>query len=251
MKKVSIKVTHRVTDRRSIISRFATKGYFFSSPLMQISLIIAAVMIVASCSDIKRKPGRVYMPDMAYSRAYETYSITEEEKQALEKQGIHFSNTPVAGTIKRGELFPFLLAKDKDGDTTDYAASKLVKSPLHALDTPQLVEAERLYLVNCGICHGPKLDGNGPLYKGGDGPFPAKPATLVGDAKYESMPEGQMFYSVTYGKNKMGSYASQLNTHQRWMVIAYIKSKQGAGKSATGASAGSAAVGTDSTAAKK
>jgi mono/diheme cytochrome c family protein len=216
-----------------------------------LSLIIAAVMIVASCSDIKRKPGRTYMPDMAYSRAYETYSVTEEEKQALEKQGIHYSNTPVAGTIKRGELFPFLLAKDKDGDTTNYVAAKAVKSPLPAMDTAQLVEAERLYLVNCGICHGQKLDGNGPLYKGGDGPFPAKPATLVGDAKYESMPEGQMFYSVTYGKNKMGSYASQLNTHQRWMVITYIKSKQGAAKSATGTSAGSAATGTDSTAAKK
>src|SRR5258708_438979 len=213
-----------------------------------LSCIIAAVMIIASCSDIKRTPGRVYMPDMAYSRAYETYSVTEEEKQLLEKKGIHFSNAPVAGTIKRGELFPFLLTKDKDGDTTNYAASKQVKNPLTTMDT---VEAERLYLVNCGICHGQKLDGNGPLYKGGDGPFPAKPATLVGDAKYESMPEGQMFYSVTYGKNKMGSYASQLNTHQRWMVIAYIKSKQGAGKSATGASAGSAAVGTDSTAAKK
>ena len=35
-----------------------------------------------------------------------------------------------------------------------------------------------------------------------------------------------MYYSVTYGKNKMGSYASQLDTQQRWMVIAYIKSKQ-------------------------
>ncbi|HTI11677.1 MAG TPA: cytochrome c [Puia sp.] len=216
-----------------------------------LSLIIAAVIVVASCSDVKRKPGRVYMPDMAYSRAYETYSMTEEEKQALEKQGIHFSNVPVAGTIKRGELFPFLLTKDKDGDTTDYAASRQVKNPLPELDKVQMVEAERLYLVNCGICHGQKLDGNGPLYKGGDGPFPAKPATLVGDAKYESMPEGQMFYSVTYGKNKMGSYASQLNTQQRWMVIAYIKSKQGAAKSATGASAGSAATGADSVAAKK
>ena len=96
-----------------------------------------------------------------------------------------------------------------------------------------MVEAERLYLVNCAICHGPKLDGNGPLYKGGDGPFPAKPATLVGDVKYENMPEGQMYYSVTYGKNKMGSYASQLDTRQRWMVIAYIKSKQAASKLAT------------------
>ncbi|MBK7291963.1 MAG: hypothetical protein IPI78_17960 [Chitinophagaceae bacterium] len=36
-----------------------------------------------------------------------------------------------------------------------------------------------------------------------------------------------MFHSVTYGKNLMGSYASQLNTLQRWEVIAYIKMKQG------------------------
>jgi mono/diheme cytochrome c family protein len=205
-----------------------------------LSLILTGALVVAGCSsDIKREPGRVYMPDMAYSRAYETYSVTEAQKDSLlSKYGIHFSNTPVPGTIKRGELFPFLLTKDKDGDTTNYIAARQVKSPLNSMDT---VEAERLYLVNCGICHGPKLDGNGPLYKGGEGPFVAAPAMLVGKAQYESMPEGQMFYSVTYGKNKMGSYASQLNTKQRWMVIAYIKSKQAAGRK------GGAAAGSDST----
>jgi mono/diheme cytochrome c family protein len=196
---------------------------------------------LASCKDeVRREPGRTYMPDMAYSRAYETYSVTPEQREALLKQGIHFSNIPVAGTLKRGALIPFDIPKDKEGDTTNYVASKLVKNPLTAADLnePTMVEAERLYLVNCGICHGMKLDGNGPLYKGGDGPFPAKPATLVGDKKYEAMPEGQMYYSVTYGKNKMGSYASQLDTRQRWMVIAYIKSKQ-------------QPAGTDSTANKK
>jgi mono/diheme cytochrome c family protein len=193
-------------------------------------LALIAVILAGSigCDDVKRTPGRVYMPDMAYSRAYETYSVTPEEKEALLKKGIHFSNTPVPGTIKRGELFPFLITKDKEGDTSNYVASKQVLNPVPALTAPQMIEAQRLYLVNCGICHGPKLDGNGPLYRGGDGPYPAKPATLVGDAKYESMPEGQMYYSVTYGKNKMGSYASQLDTKQRWMVIHYIKSKQAA-----------------------
>ena len=213
-----------------------------------LSCIIVAVTFAVSCSsDVQRTPGRVYMPDMAYSRAVETYSVTEEQKAEWLKKGIHFSNTPVPGTIKRGELFPFLLTKDKDGDSTNYAASKQVKNPLTSMDT---VEAERLYLVNCGICHGPKLDGNGPLYKGGDGPFPAKPATLVGDKKYESMPEGQMFYSVTYGKNKMGSYASQINTKQRWMVIAYIKSKQSGGTSGGAAGGSATAAASDSTAKK-
>jgi hypothetical protein len=55
---------------------------------------------------------------------------------------------------------------------------------------------------------------------------------LVGDAKYEAMPDGQMFYSLTYGKNLMGSYASQLTAKQRWEVITYIKIKQGKVKSA-------------------
>jgi mono/diheme cytochrome c family protein len=188
-----------------------------------------SIALLASCSDEPRRdPGRIYMPDMTYSRAYETYSVTPEQKEALLKKGIHYSNTPVPGTLKRGTLIPFDIAKDAAGDTANYVASKAVKNPLSGLDETTMTEANRLYLVNCGICHGTKLDGNGPLYRGGDGPFPAKPATLVGDAKYEAMPEGQMYYSVTYGKNKMGSYASQLDTRQRWMVIAYVKSKQAA-----------------------
>ncbi|HEY2348964.1 MAG TPA: c-type cytochrome [Puia sp.] len=188
-----------------------------------------SLWMLSSCSDeVRRDPGRVYMPDMAYSRAYETYSVTPEQREALLKKGIHFSNRPVAGTLKRGALIPFDIPMDAAGDTANYVASKSVKNPLSGLDEATMTEASRLYLVNCGICHGTKLDGNGPLYRGGDGPFPAKPATLVGDAKYESMPEGQMYYSVTYGKNKMGSYASQLDTRQRWMVISYIKSKQSA-----------------------
>lgn len=151
---------------------------------------------------------------------------------------------PVAGTVARGEDMPFLLAMDAPGDSTNYVASKQIQSPIKSLDSVAMKEAERLYLINCGICHGAKLDGNGPLYNGGNGPFAAKPATLVGDAKYEQMPEGQMFYSVTYGKNLMGSYASQLTRVQRWEVIAYIKSKQGK----TSAAAAPAAA--DSSAAK-
>ncbi len=210
-----------------------------------ISLIVISGMIIVSCSDVRRSPGRVYMPDMAYSRAYEAYSVSSEQNEALLKKGIQYSNLPVPGTIKRGELLPFPIPKDKDGDSTNYVASKQIKSPITSLDDVQLAEAERLYLINCGICHGPKLDGNGPLYRGGEGPFPAAPKNFIGDAGMNAMPEGQMFYSATYGKNKMGSYASQLDTRQRWMVIYYIKSKQAAAKAGAAGSASS-----DSTAKK-
>src|SRR5690606_32819839 len=153
-----------------------------------------------------RSPGHVYMPDMAYSRAYETYAPHDN----LTDSGINYTTMPVAGTIKRGELLPFPIQHDAPGDTVNYAASKKIQNPLPPLDTTEMEEAARLCLINCRICQGARLDGNGPLYKDGSGPYPAKPATLVGDAHYENMPDGQMFYSVTYGKNMMGSYASQL-----------------------------------------
>jgi mono/diheme cytochrome c family protein len=197
----------------------------YATQMKKLPIILSLVLAVAawSCSDIRRKPGRVYMPDMAYSRAYETYASTAN----LDSEGIHYDKKPVDGTIKRGELFPFPLAKDKTGDSTNYVAARAIPNPLDILDSVKLKEAERLYLVNCGICHGMKLDGNGPLYNGGNGPYAAAPKNLVGDAVVKVMPDGQMFYSITYGKGQMGAYGPQLSTTQRWMVVHYIKSKQG------------------------
>jgi len=212
---------------------------------MKISAVIVLGFIILQGCGGKEDPGRTYMPDMQYSRAYETYA----DHDTLKAQGINYTAIPVKGTIKRGVSVPFALAKDKDGDSTNYVASKQVVNPMTALDADQLKEAERLYLVNCGICHGPKLDGNGPLYNDGKGPFAAAPKNLV----TLDMPDGQMFYSITYGKNLMGSYASQLSTEQRWMVIDYIKSKKtpAAGTTATAATTTTTATTADTSAAKK
>lgn len=189
---------------------------------LSIITVLSAAAVIVSCSDVKRKPGSVYMPDMAYSRAYETYA----DHSNLEEKGINYNNMPVAGTISREEEMPFPYAKDKAGDTTNYVASRQVKSPIDSLSAKDEAEAERLYLINCGICHGVQLNGNGPLYKDGTGPYPVAPRNLVADPVVSVMPEGQMFYSVAYGKNLMGSYASQLSRRQRWMVIRYVKNKQ-------------------------
>lgn len=179
--------------------------------------IFAAIASIVGCGNDHKKPGTVYMPDMAYSRAIETYA-----PNTLADSGINYNALPVDGTVKRGEELPYHLANDSAG----YAQSAFVKNPITSMSKDSLLEAERLYLINCGICHGQKLDGNGPLWKGGQGPFPAAPANFVTNPTYLNMAEGTMFHSVTYGKNLMGSYASQLNRKQRWMVIHYIKEKQ-------------------------
>lgn len=182
---------------------------------------IALAVAMISCGDTRRSPGVAYMPDMTYSRAYETYAPAQERLKASAVAGeAHFTGSPVEGTIARGEMAHYRLKNDSSG----YIESAGVKNPLIP-GSYSMKEAERLYLVNCGICHGAKLDGNGPLWKDGNGPFTAAPKNFM-DATMKAMSEGTMFHSVTYGKGQMGSYASQLNTQQRWEVIAYIKSKQ-------------------------
>ena len=193
---------------------------------------VAMGAVIVSCNDTRRNTGRAYMPDMAYSRAYETYGALDSTKFTSARSDwgtndhtkIFYNSMPVTGTIARGDMaaYPY------KNDSTGYGQSAAIKNPL-AVDSIDIKESERLYLVNCGICHGAKLDGNGPLWKGGEGPFPAAPKNFMGD-DMKKMAEGTMFHSVTYGKGQMGSYASQLSTKQRWMVIAYIKNMQGGGK---------------------
>src|SRR5215813_6318697 len=148
--------------------------------------IFSAALLMSSCGDVRRSPGAVYMPDMGYSVAVETYAKLDSSKftsnPSESGEGKIFYNAdPVAGTIARGDQLPFPYQMDKVGDSTNYVASKQFQSPVTSLTSVEAKEAQRLYLVNCAICHGAKLDGNGPLYKDGNGPFASKPATFVGD----------------------------------------------------------------------
>lgn len=203
--------------------------------IVTISFFAFSGLSIISCGD-NSKPARDYMPDMKNSRAYETYG----DDGNLSSKGVFYNKRPVEGTVARGEELPYHLNNDSIG----YAQSAGVADPLPRLNSTEMEEAERLYLINCGICHGTALDGNGPLYKGGNGPFAAKPANLVGDPKIAALPEGTLYHVMTFGKNLMGSYASQLTRKQRWMVAQYVKSKQSAGGGGSGSAAGA-----DSTAA--
>ncbi len=207
--------------------------------LLVITGCVAMVVLATSCSRVRRSPGHAYMPDMSYSRAYETYASTEN----LKTKGVHYTGMPVTGTIARDEIYHYPLLNDTSG----YARSGSITNPLPPLNATDSVESARLYLINCAICHGDKLDGNGPLFKGGEGPYLAAPKDLMAD-DMKAIGDGTMFHSITYGKGMMGSYASQVSPIQRWMIIQYIRSKQRAGNAAPSGGTTTGGTTTDSTA---
>lgn len=210
------------------------------------AILITAIILITGC-DNKRKPGKIYMPDMTYSRAMESYTAHDSTVYTTDifKKGgsmIYYNSKPVAGTIKRGELFPYTLPNDSNG----YKMSASVKNPLpdSAITKSDMAEASRLYNINCAICHGEKGIANGPLATSGK----IGGVANLTQPMYVSMADGTMFHSIAYGKNNMGSYASQLSRKQRWMIIKYIRTLQP--KVATSAATTTVAV-TDSATIKK
>lgn len=181
------------------------------------SIVVAGLLTglsLAACNsgDMRRNPGKIYAPDMTYSRAYDAYTSNPNFADSQS------SRMPVAGSVAIGHELPDHLI---EGDTNGY---KSFTTNLR-FNEDQLKEGGRLFNIYCGICHGTNLDGQGPLYTSGK--FAAMPANFK-DAKYLHMPVGQMYAGIKFGKNMMGSYAGQLDIKQRWQVIAYIKKMQSA-----------------------
>lgn len=200
--------------------------------------ILAIGLGLTACNTgaTRRNPGKTYAPDMTYSQAYDAYTHNPNFADG------ETSRLPVSGTVAQGHELPDHLV---EGDTNAY---KTFTTSLRFTDT-DITEGGRLYNIYCGICHGSNLDGQGPLYTSGK--FVAMPANLK-DAKYLAMPMGTMYAAIKYGKNMMGSYASQLDIKQRWMVIAYIKniqSKNGGSPFTLGAEATTAPADTTTVAA--
>jgi mono/diheme cytochrome c family protein len=202
------------------------------------AILVTVIIVITSCNN-KRKPGKIYMPDMTYSRAYESYAAHDSTVFTLDatKKGsslIYYDSKPVAGTIKRGELFPYTLPNDSNG----YKLSATVKNPLDSISKQDLAEAARLFNINCAICHGEKALANGPLATSGKVGGIANLTLPL----YVSMADGTMFHSINYGKNNMGSYASQLSRKQRWMIIKYIRTLQPKASAAIAVAADSSTV---------
>ena len=204
-KKIYIDITKEAMKKNNIISILV--------------LAIAGIALMTGC-DNKRKPGKIYMPDMAYSRALETYELLNDtvftNDPSHPGHEIFYNRKPVDGTVRKGDLFAFTLPHDSTG----YRLSAAVKNPLPALNKKDLAEAGRLFNINCAICHGAGGTANGPLST-----HIGAIANLTTPA-YVDMADGTMFYSIQYGINNMGSYASQLSRKQRWMLVHYIRTLQ-------------------------
>ncbi len=77
------------------------------------------------------------------------------------------------------------------------------------------------YTIYCSPCHGAVGDGNGITKQYGMGATPS-----YHDDRLRQMAEGEIFNTITNGKNNMMPYADKLLPEDRWAVISYVRALQ-------------------------
>jgi mono/diheme cytochrome c family protein len=78
-----------------------------------------------------------------------------------------------------------------------------------------------VFATFCSPCHGAGGVGDGMVAQRG---FPPPPSLFTDNAM--QLKDGQMFHIISFGKNAMPNFSSQISREDRWKVITYIRSLQ-------------------------
>lgn len=186
-------------------------GMYSGRRNMFLAIAVSAIAI-QSCDRDKNNPGYDYFPDMAYSRAYETYAVNPNFKDGKTLQA------PADGTYSReGEYYPY---KKTDADLLKAAK---MKNPLLP-DTANIGRGKIVFQNVCLQCHGAKADGKGQLFVSGKYPFP--PANLL-LPKTMNRTDGEIYHIITVGYGIMPPHGIIVQPNDRWKAVLYLRSLQG------------------------
>ena len=151
----------------------------------------------------------------------------------------HAARKPVAGTVPLGYAMP--LHKPVDGstgestspyskivfsETTDYAdTGKMGDNWGTGLPfdvTPAVMErGQQRYGIYCAVCHGATGAGDGIAKK-----FGVATVQSLNQDRIKAMSDGEIFDTITHGKNTMLGYGDRIQVPDRWAIIAYVRALQ-------------------------
>jgi mono/diheme cytochrome c family protein len=180
---------------------------------------VICITLLSSCFKSKQSPGYEYMPDMYRSEAFRPGEPNPNFPDSTTNQ------MPVAGTIAhsfdRTKIMNNMPYPYPDNEEGRARAGAELRNPLNRTEQ-NLAEGKRLFGLYCEVCHGANGLGDGPI----TGISPVLKPFEYNSENLRNAPEGQLFHATQFGKNNMGSYATQLSVEQRWKVVMYVQELQ-------------------------
>jgi mono/diheme cytochrome c family protein len=89
------------------------------------------------------------------------------------------------------------------------------------VDEAFIKRGRQRFNINCSPCHGLTAQGNGVV-----GQFGLVAIANLQDDRIKTQPDGQIFSTITNGKNTMGAYGPNIAVEDRWAILAYLRTLQ-------------------------
>jgi mono/diheme cytochrome c family protein len=139
---------------------------------------------------------------------------------------------------------PGTVARDRYEDDPEVATGLLADRSAYVMTIPQalvqhfggmdklLQRGQERFGIYCAPCHSQTGDGKGmvvckrdkvtdPCESRGFPPLPS-----YEDPRLRSMPDGQLFATITHGVRTMPAYGPQVPAQDRWAIVGYVRALQ-------------------------
>ena len=164
----------------------------------------------------------VYMPGMDRQP-----KLRPQQPNSFFANGLS-SQLPPAGTVARGEAIETVNGKvyafeDSPVNTgRETGTTNFVETNPLPVNEELLQRGRDRFDIYCAPCHGRLADGNGITKKVGG----MLAVANLHDKRIVELTDGEIFNTITYGKNTMGAAGPLVPPQDRWAIVAYLRTLQ-------------------------
>jgi cytochrome c5 len=204
--------------------------YFFYT----FGLIVVLIVTVAGFRGQKfQKPPIEIFPDMDHQPKYKAQSGSDFYADG------RANREPVSGTVPLGYSMPLQKpTAHSSGDATSPYRDINFSTGVSYIDTGKITNqwgtgfpmevtqefisrGQERYNISCKVCHGAAGDGAGIA-----GKYGLVAIANLHQQRIRDMADGEIFNTITHGKNTMMGYGDRIQVQDRWAIIAYIRALQ-------------------------
>jgi hypothetical protein len=191
-----------------------------------VAIFVLAVAVVVGILGFRgthfRKPPLYIFPDMEFQ-----LKLRPQKENGFFTNGLS-SQLPIPGTIARstplqtanGPVYPYEDTPVNTGHIT--GTTNFVENIPMPITAEMLKRGQQRFTINCTPCHGATGEGKGITQKIGAMAVVAN----LHDKRIVELPDGELFFVITNGRNLMGAYGANITVEDRWAVIAYLRALQ-------------------------
>ena len=184
--------------------------------------VLAVMLIAGKRGTMSRKPPLYIFPDMRHQ-----LKLRPEEPNSFFANGAS-SQLPPAGTVAQAKplqvgdrlVYPYEDSPVFTGRLT--GKTNFVETNPYPITEQLLARGQQRFNIYCSPCHGRDADGNGITKKLGV----MMTVANLQDKRIVEQADGEIFNTITHGKNTMYPYGPNIPAQDRWAIIAYLRALQ-------------------------